>query len=87
MVVVHRSKLENYASILRSANNYNGAGITKLMYDSFTSHAQLKRNLIEMVESGLLICEDNSTRYRVTVRGLKFLALLDRMNNILKIEN
>lgn len=87
MVEGHRSKLEIYASILRSANNYDGIGITKLMYDSFTSHAQLKRNLTEMIESGLLIYEDNGARYRVTIRGLKFLAILDRMNDILKIEN
>lgn len=40
-----------------------------------------------MVQSDLLIHEVDSTKYRVTDKGFKFLALMDRMNDILKIEN
>lgn len=85
--MVHRSKPELYASILRSANAYNGTGLTRLMDDSFMSHRQLTLNLKDMMQMGFLIYEPNIKRYRVTEKGLKFLALMDEMNDILKVEN
>lgn len=57
------------------------------MYDSFLSYMQLKRNLKDMVHSDLLIYEADSKIYRVTEKGLKFLVLMDTINDILKTEN
>ncbi|HZO11286.1 MAG TPA: winged helix-turn-helix domain-containing protein, partial [Nitrososphaeraceae archaeon] len=41
----YRSRTDIFASILQSANNPKGVGITTIMYKSFLSHYQLKKYL------------------------------------------
>ena len=54
------------------------------MYDSFLSYTQISQYLKEIIRSGLLVNEPDITRYRITEKGLRFLYLVERMDNLLK---
>jgi predicted transcriptional regulator len=84
--LANRSRHELYASILKSAaSNSEGTRITKIMYDSFLSYTMISRNLKELMKAGLLVNEPDVTRYKITDKGLKFLELSEKMNDLISI--
>jgi predicted transcriptional regulator len=82
--LANRSKQELYASILKSAaSNIEGTRITRLMYDSFLSYTMISRDLRQLVKAGLLVNEPEITRYKITDKGLRYLALFEKMNELI----
>jgi predicted transcriptional regulator len=79
----YRSRTDIFASILQSATDPKGVGITTIMYKSFLSHYQLKKYLSIMLENGLLILEQNEHLYKITEKGLKFLQLFSNINELI----
>jgi predicted transcriptional regulator len=77
----YRSKTEIVSSILDAANG--GVTKTKIMYMAFLSYSQLKEYLAVLTESGLLIQEPESQRFRTTAKGLQFLTLNNQMGQLL----
>ena len=71
----YRSRTDIFASILQSANNPKGVGITTIMYKSFLSHYQLKKYLSIMLENELIKLEEEEHLYKITEKGLIFLHL------------
>lgn len=83
--MANRSRQELYASILKSAaSNSEGTRITKIMYDSFLSYTMISRNLKELVKAGLLVNLPEITSYKITDKGLRFLELVENMNDLIK---
>jgi len=83
--LANRSRQELYASILKSAaSNSEGTRITKIMYDSFLSYTMISRNLKELVKAGLLVNLPEITSYKITDKGLRFLELVENMNDLIK---
>ncbi|HEX9317803.1 MAG TPA: winged helix-turn-helix domain-containing protein [Nitrososphaeraceae archaeon] len=80
----YRTRDEIFASILRSAaKNKEGTRFTRIMYDSFLSYTQISQYLNEVIRFGLLINEPDVTKYKITEKGLRFLDLLEKMDNLL----
>lgn len=79
----YRSRTDIFASILQSANDPKGVGITTIMYKSFLSHYQLKKYLSIMLENGLLKFEENEHLYNITEKGLRFLQLFSNINKLI----
>ena len=77
----YRSKTDIVSSILDAANG--GVTKTKIMYMAFLSYSQLKEYLAVLTESGLLIQEPESQRFRTTAKGLQFLTLNNQMGQLL----
>jgi predicted transcriptional regulator len=83
--LVSRSRHEIYASILKSAaSNSEGTRITRIMYESLLSYTMISRNLKELVKAGLLVNVPDITSYKITDKGLKFLELVEKMNDLIK---
>lgn len=82
--MANRSRQELFASILKSASNSEGTRITRIMYDSFLSYTMISRDLKELVKAGLLVNDPHIQRYKITDKGLKFLELLEEMNDLIK---
>jgi predicted transcriptional regulator len=78
----YRSRTDIFASILQSANDPKGVGIT-IMYKSFLSHYQLKKYLSIMLENGLLKLEEDGHLYKITEKGLRFLQLFSNINELI----
>ena len=84
--MANRSRQELFATILKSAaSNSEGTRITKIMYDSFLSYTTISRDLKKLMKAGLLVNEPDITRYKFTDKGLKFLELDEKMNDLISI--
>lgn len=84
--MANRSRQELFATILKSAaSNSEGTRITRIMYDSFLSYTMISRDLKKLVKAGLLVNEPDITRYKITNKGLKFLELSEKMNDLVSI--
>ena len=80
----YRTRDEIFASILRSsAKNKEGTRFTRIMYDSFLSYTQISQYLNEVIRFGLLINEPDVTKYKITEKGLRFLDLLEKIDDLL----
>jgi predicted transcriptional regulator len=80
-----RSRHEIYASILKAAaRNKEGTRITRIMYESLLSYTMISRNLKELVNAGLLVNLPDITSYKITDKGLRFLELAEKMNDLIK---
>jgi len=66
----YRDKLQIIADILSVVRD--GAKKTHVMYQANLSYTLLKRYLTEVLDAGLVSC-DNEERYRLTRRGHNFL--------------
>jgi predicted transcriptional regulator len=54
------------------------------MYESLLSYTMISRNLKELVKAGLLVNVPDITSYKITDKGLKFLELVEKMNDLIK---
>ena len=59
-------------------------GITKIMYGSYLSYRQVTQFLELIIESGLLDYDIKNGLYRINERGLQYLELYDKMDELIK---
>lgn len=69
----HRSRLKILEDILSVINVNNGIRRTQIMYRAYLSYKLLIRYLNDVVEAGLVTCDDKNC-YWLTRKGEKFLA-------------
>ena len=74
----YRSRTEIVSNILEAANG--GATKTKIMYKAFLSYAQLKEYLGLLSQNGLLEYLDADAKFKTTGKGIKFLAIYDKID-------
>jgi predicted transcriptional regulator len=77
-----RDKNEIFASILNTAST-GDVRLTKIMYSSFLSYTQVVEYLQSLVEMQFLDYNLVAKSYRITVKGLKFLQLHEKMCKML----
>jgi predicted transcriptional regulator len=71
----YRDRLQIIADILSVVRD--GAKKTHVMYQANLSFTLLKRYLTEVLEAGLVRCDDEEDGYRLTRRGRSFLDRFD----------
>jgi len=76
----YRSRTEITAQILEAAKD--GATKTKIMYKAFLSYAQLKEYLDILASNGLLTFDSKESKYRCTSKGLRFIDIHGKLNEI-----
>lgn len=62
-----------------------GATISQIMFKAYTSHAQAKSYLGELIESGLIGYDTLDRKYRATAMGLEYLQAMERISEMLTI--
>jgi len=82
--VKYRSRSDIIGLLLNAANG-GGATKTKLMYSAFISFNQLKEYLSLLVENGLMEYEEGKHTYRTTEKGLRFLHLQNKIDEVAPI--
>jgi predicted transcriptional regulator len=81
----YRSRTEIFASILQTARiEKTEVGLTRLMYNSLLSYNQANRYVGVLKENGLLNYDSNK-KYTITSKGLRFLELYEKIDNLLRI--
>lgn len=82
----YRSRTDIIGMVLQAAGRKSGANKTRLMYSAFLSYAQVKEYTDYLTEKGLLIYEKETQLYRLSHKGLEFLELYDRMNDLINAD-
>lgn len=75
-------KLDTIKRILESTQS-SGAQEQGLMYASYLSYMQIDEYLSSMVETGLIKYDRESRTYRITGKGMDFLASLRQMDHLM----
>ena len=75
-------KLDTIKRILESTQS-SGAQEQGLMYASYLSYMQIDEYLAGMVTTGLLKYDRESRTYRITAKGMDFLASLRQMDYLM----
>jgi predicted transcriptional regulator len=70
--------------ILDAANGGTGATKTKIMYNAFLSHGQLKQYLTTLADKGLLRYDFLTQTFKTTEKGLRFIQLYNKMDDEMK---
>jgi predicted transcriptional regulator len=83
LVMQNRQKDEMTRDILTVTNG--GAIISRIMFKAYTSHAQAKSYLGELIESGLIEYDTLDRKYRTTTKGLEYLQAMERISEMLTI--
>jgi predicted transcriptional regulator len=78
----YRSKTEILADILQAAGGRNDITKTRIMYRTFLTYWQLEEYLAILIRSGLLEYLETTHTYRTTERGLKFLKIYEKMEEL-----
>jgi predicted transcriptional regulator len=79
----YRSRSEIISLILQTANK--GATKTRIMYGAYLSHSQLKEYLEFLQGKGLLACEEGTSLYKLTAKGLQCLGTFEEMNDMISL--
>jgi predicted transcriptional regulator len=84
----HRSRLEIISLILDIASRNGGATQKKILYRAYLSYQHLKEYLILLQENDLIKYQEEQVRvYRTTDKGLRFLDLYNRLNEVVAMTN
>jgi predicted transcriptional regulator len=84
----HRSRLEIISLILDIASRNGGATQKKILYRAYLSYQHLKEYLILLQENDLIKYQEEQGRvYRTTDKGLRFLELYNRLNEVVAMTN
>lgn len=62
-----------------------GATITQIMFKAYTSHAQAKSYLGELLEQELIEFDSLERKYRASPKGLEYLNSMELISNMLTI--
>jgi predicted transcriptional regulator len=82
MIYRVRTRTQIMGQILRVANG-GGVTKTKLMYQIFLSHGQLKEPLMVLTQNGLLSYDLDTQTFKTTKKGRKFLEAYNEMNGMI----
>jgi predicted transcriptional regulator len=79
----YRSRTEIISQILEAANGSVNVTKTRLIYKVFLSQSQLKEYLKVLIENELLGYDFVTRTFKTTQKGLKFLQLYNKINEVL----
>ncbi len=82
----HRGRAEIISQILNVANGAVDVTRTRLMYKVFLSHSQVKEYLKVLIENDLLQYDFVTRTFKTTQKGLKFLHLYNKIDELMKEE-
>src|ERR687888_330761 len=86
IVMKYRSRTDIVGLILEAANG-GGATKTKIMYKAFLSYGQLKEYLTVLLEKDLIKYEEGRELYRTTEKGMRFLQMYTKVQQMMPLEN
>ena len=81
----YRSRIDIISVILDAANGgTDGLTKTKIMYQVYLSHEQIKEYLSVLIESELLNYDVYTRKFKTTEKGLRFLDTYNQMSDVMK---
>ena len=81
----YRSR-DDIVSVILHAANGGGLTKTKIMYQAYLSHDQMKEYLSVLIENDLLGYDVYTRKFKTTEKSLKFLDAYTQMSDVMKTE-
>jgi predicted transcriptional regulator len=90
----NRDKMEIISSILEAANNNgrtgssrgsSGASRTRIAYNAFLSHSQLKHYLSVLTDKGMVKHDPSTQTYKTIEKGYRFLRTYSEMDEMIRV--
>jgi predicted transcriptional regulator len=81
----YRSR-DDIVSVILDAPNGGGITKTKIMYQAYLSHDQMKEYLSVLIENDLLGYDVYTRKFKTTEKGLRFLDAYAQMSDVMKTE-
>jgi predicted transcriptional regulator len=81
----YRSR-DDIVSVILDAANGGGLTKTKIMYQAYLSHDQMKEYLSVLIENDLLGYDVYTRKFKTTEKGLRFLDTYNQMSDVMKTE-
>jgi predicted transcriptional regulator len=82
----NRDRMDIISRILEAANGESGGATrTRIMYNAFLSHSQLKQYLSNLADNELVQYDSLSQTFQTTEKGLKFLRTYSEMDEMIKV--
>jgi predicted transcriptional regulator len=81
----YRSR-DDIVSVILDAANSGGLTKTKIMYQAYLSHDQMKEYLSVLIENDLLGYDVYTRKFKTTEKGLRFLDAYTQMSDVMKTE-
>ncbi len=80
----NRDRFEILSLILQIANGGNNATTTKIMNRALLGYKQMKEHLLFLTERDLLYYDKESGTFKTTEKGMRFLQIYGRMEEMLR---
>jgi predicted transcriptional regulator len=77
-------EIAKHGSEYSSSNGEGGATKTKMMYNTYLSHDQLKEFITVLIESDLLSYDSTIHKFKTTEKGITFLQAYKQIDHMLK---
>ena len=84
-LILEAAKRENNSNSSSRGGSSRGAAPTRIMYNAFLSHTQLKQYLTYLIDNGLLQYDSVSQTFQTTEKGLVFLKTYSEMDEMIKM--
>jgi predicted transcriptional regulator len=82
----NRDRMDIISRILEAASGESGGATrTRIMYNAFLSHAQLKQYLSNLADNELIQYDSLSQTFQTTEKGLMFLRTYSEMDEMIKV--
>jgi predicted transcriptional regulator len=83
----NRDRMEIISRILEAINEggRDGSTRTRIMYNAFVSHAQMKEYLSNLEDNGMLHYDLKGQKFKITEKGLEFIRIYTEINEMIKI--
>jgi predicted transcriptional regulator len=92
MLMRSRDRIEIMSQILEAAKNGrsgddsgSGATKTRLMFNAYLGHGQLKHYLLILADGGLIQYDSLSQTFKTTEKGVRFVKPTGRLTKMIKI--
>ncbi len=80
----NRDRIEIMSRILEAVNG-GSTTRTRIMYNAFVSHDQMKEYLSYLEDNGMLYYDSESEKFKITEKGLEFVRIYTEINEMIKI--
>ena len=83
----NRDRMNIISRILEAVNGSGGDGVptTRIMYNAFVSHAQLKQYLSYLADNGMLHYDSECQKFKITEKGLEFVRIYTEIHEMIKV--
>jgi predicted transcriptional regulator len=85
LLMRNRDRMKIISRILEAVNGGGGTTRTRITYNAFVSHAQMKDYLSYLEDNGMVYYDLESQKFKITEKGVEFVRIYTEIDEMIKI--